>query len=88
MPGRLVGYGHSWVVGDGVTRPQRRLLDVAASRLGLTPVDLASVGRRAPRPPSWSAGQATKRDDHVAAPSAANVTASIVNPRCWSTGMV
>jgi len=44
MPGLLVGYGHSWVAGEGATRPKRRLLHVAALRLGLTPVNLGVGG--------------------------------------------
>lgn len=44
MRGRLVAYGHSWVAGDGATRPERRLVDVAALRMGLTPVNLGIGG--------------------------------------------
>jgi len=43
-PGRLVAYGHSWVAGDGATRPELRLVDVAAARTGLTPVNLGVGG--------------------------------------------
>jgi len=41
---RLVAYGHSWVAGDGATRPERRLVDVAAGQLHLEPVNLGVGG--------------------------------------------
>jgi len=43
MP-RLALYGHSWVAGVAASRPQRRLSDLAAARLGMTPVNLGVGG--------------------------------------------
>ena len=44
MNSRLVAYGHSWVAGDGATRPERVLVDVAARQLDLEPVNLGVGG--------------------------------------------
>jgi lysophospholipase L1-like esterase len=44
MTSRLVAYGHSWVAGDGATKPERVLVDVAAGQLGLEPENLGVGG--------------------------------------------
>lgn len=61
MPG-LTAYGHSWIQGDGASRPACRLVDVAAGRLGCAPTNLGTGGssttdvadlvRRRPPPPA------------------------------------
>lgn len=40
----LTAYGHSWVQGDGASRPTRRLVDLAAFGLGCTPLNLGVGG--------------------------------------------
>ena len=41
---RFALYGHSWVAGEAASRPERRLSDLAAARLGMTPVNLGVGG--------------------------------------------
>ena len=36
---RLAAYGHSWVSGAAASRPERGLTELAAARLGMTPVN-------------------------------------------------
>lgn len=59
---RLTAYGHSWVAGDGASRPSSRFVDLAARRLGYVPTNLGVGGSastdtadqltRQPPPPS------------------------------------
>ena len=44
---RLVLYGHSWVAGEAASRPERRLSDLVAAHLGMTPVNAAIGGSSA-----------------------------------------
>lgn len=41
---RFALYGHSWVAGEAASRPERRLSDLVAARLGMTPVNLGVGG--------------------------------------------
>ena len=41
---RLALYGHSWVAGEAASRPERSLSDLAAARLGMTPINLGVGG--------------------------------------------
>lgn len=45
---RLTAYGHSWVAGDGASRPSRRFVDLAAWRLGYVPTNLGAGGSSSP----------------------------------------
>jgi len=40
----LVAYGHSWVQGDGASRPASRFVDLVGSRLGGEPTNLGAGG--------------------------------------------
>jgi len=40
----LIAYGHSWVQGDGASRPARRFVDVVSRRLGCTATNLGVGG--------------------------------------------
>ncbi|MBA3524971.1 MAG: SGNH/GDSL hydrolase family protein [Geodermatophilaceae bacterium] len=40
----LVAYGHSWVQGDGASRPERAFVDVAARELGVVATNLGVGG--------------------------------------------
>ncbi|MDQ3028662.1 MAG: hypothetical protein M3R09_01235, partial [Actinomycetota bacterium] len=40
----LIAYGHSWVQGDGASRPARRFVDVVSRRLGCTATNFGVGG--------------------------------------------
>jgi lysophospholipase L1-like esterase len=44
---RLVGYGHSWVAGEGASRPECGLTELAAALLGMSPVNRGVGGSSA-----------------------------------------
>ena len=44
MRPRLAAYGHSWVAGDSASSPERRLVNIAARILDMSPVNLGVSG--------------------------------------------
>ena len=44
----LVAYGHSWVAGDGSSRPDRCFVEVLARRLGMPAINLGVGGSSSP----------------------------------------